>query len=167
MLPDRKNFRLSAALILFLTFFCAPTWALDQIGRLGIGVTQQLKNDLPGISFKLQKSESFALGGILGISTSDRQGGYGAGLKIYRNMFQEPQLNFYSAIMGAIIKRKTQTVDESGFQFDFTLGSEFTFAGLQSLGLSFEFGVSLNKLDDFVVETVGYQFIVAAIHFYL
>ncbi len=164
MLLYRNFFRFAGV---FLIFFCAPSWGLDQIGRLGIGVTQQLKNDLPGISFKLQKSESFAMGGILGLSTSDNNGGYGAGLKFYRNMFEEPQLNFYSAVMGALIKKKSKTTNESGFQFDLTLGSEFSFSGLHSLGFSFEFGISLNKLNDFIVETVGYQFVVAAVHFYL
>ncbi len=141
--------------------------SMDQIGRLGVGMTQALKNDMPALSFKLQRSPAFAMGGLLGMSTSDDDGGYGAGLKLYRIFFDEPQLNFYGAAMGALIKEKTLTRTRSGFQFDFTLGSEFAFSGLQSLGFSFEFGLSLNKLDDFVVETVGYHFVVAAIHFYL
>lgn len=157
----------SFLLSFFILIFCSSSYGMDQRGRLGVGVTQQLKNDLPAISFKLQKSESFAMGGVLGISTSDEKGGYGAGLKFYRIMFDEPQLNFYSSVMGAMIKKQTTSKEESGFQFDFTLGSEFSFTGLPSLGFSFEFGVSLNKLNDFVVETVGYQFVVAAVHFYL
>ena len=47
------------------------------------------------------------------------------------------------------------------------MGSEFSFAGLSSLGFSVEFGLSLNKVDEFVVETVGDNFIVAGAHFYL
>ncbi len=145
----------------------SPALGIDQIGRLGVGMTQALKTDMPALSFKLQRSPAFAMGGLVGISTDDNEGGYGAGLKLYRIFFDEPQLNFYGAAMGALVKKKTAASTQSGFQCDFTMGSEFAFSGLQSLGFSFEFGLSLNKLDDFVVETVGYHFIVAAIHFYL
>ena len=69
--------------------------------------------------------------------------------------------------MGALIKEKNGSVDESGFQFDLTFGSEFHFTGLNSLGFSFEFGISMNKMDTFIVETVGHHFITAGIHFYL
>jgi len=66
-----------------------------------------------------------------------------------------------------MISEKRNNSSESGFQVDVTLGSEFSFRGLESLGFSLEFGVSLNKLSDFVVETVGNNYLVSAVHFYL
>ncbi len=142
-------------------------YALEKTNRLGVGMTNQLKNDFPALSFKMQKSRSFALGGMVGVSTSDTDGGYGAGIKLYRNIFDEPQLNFYFAGLGALIGNKINGKTYSGFQFDLSLGSEFHFTGLNSLGFSFEFGVSANKKKDFVFETVGSNFVVAGIHFYL
>ena len=154
--------------LLGILLFAQPSYSMDRRGRLGVGMSNQLKNDLPAISFKLQKSSAFAFGGVFGISTRGPGGGHGFGLKVYRNLFDEPQLTFYTSLLAAIIKNKLVTGDDDGFQFDLTVGSEFSFAGLQSLGFSFETGISLNKInEDFGVETVGYHFIVAGIHFYL
>ncbi len=141
--------------------------AMNRAGRLGAGFTNQLASDIPAMSFKLQKSRSFAFGGVFGIDSSD-DGGWGAGIKAYRNIFDEPMANFYASMLAALASKKSATGEDlSGFQFDFTLGSEFSFTGLNSIGFSFEFGISLNKLDDFAIQTVGNNFVVAGVHFYL
>ena len=150
-----------------ILFFVSGAHALEKNNRMGVGMTNQLKNEFPSLSFKTQKSRSFAYGGMLGLSTSDTNGGYGAGIKLYRNIFDEPQLNFYMAAAGAILSNKIAGESFSGFQFDLSFGSEFHFSGLNSLGFSFEFGVSANKKKDFVFETLGNNFLVAGIHFYL
>jgi hypothetical protein len=154
-------------LFIMVAFIPLNINAMNRTGRLGAGFTNQLVNDLPAMSFKLQKSKSFAFGGVFGLDSSDT-GGWGAGVKVYRNIFDEPMANFYASMLGALTSKKSSaTEDQSGFQFDFTLGSEFSFTGLNSIGFSFEFGLSLNKLDDFVIQTVGNSFIVAGVHFYL
>ncbi len=138
------------------------------MNRLGIGFSNQLVNDIPAISFKLQKSPVMAIGGLLGYSNASVGGGYGAGLKIHRIIFDEPFLNFYGSILGAIVKQNTSlTQSYAGFQFDFSFGSEFTFRGIESLGFSVEFGASVNKLKELVIETTGNNFITAGVHFYL
>lgn len=156
--------------IIFLFSFLAITstsLATERIGRLGVGMTTQLVNDLPAISFKIQQSKSFSFGGLLSLDSSDT-GGWGAGIKLYRVIFEEPQANFYFGFLGALLNdKKDESTDKTGFQFDLTVGSEFSFAGLTSLGLSFETGISLNKIDDFAIQTVGSQFIIGSIHFYL
>src|SRR4051812_15522770 len=83
--------------ILIFTLFLLPTlsWGADMRGRLGIGMTNQLANDLPAISLKVQQSKTFAVGGLLGFKRDDDNTLYGAGLKLYRIIFDEPQLNFY------------------------------------------------------------------------
>jgi hypothetical protein len=141
--------------------------ALEKTNRLGVGMTNQLKNEFPAFSFKIQKSRSFAYGGMVGFSSSETQGGHGVGLKFYRNIFDEPQLNFYVAGAGALLRNKLASVSHSGFQFDLSFGSEFHFVGLNSLGFSFEFGVSAHKQKDFVFQTLGNHFVVSGIHFYL
>ena len=149
-----------------LSFFTSAQ-GMDRRGRLGAGFSNQLKNGIPAISFKLQKSRSFAFGGIFGLNSDASSGGTGGGLKLYRNIFDEPQLNFYASSLIGFISQKRSSGDQSGFQVDLTMGSEFSFAGLSSLGFSVEFGVSLNKVDEFIVETVGDHFVVAGAHFYL
>lgn len=156
------------AALLFLAL-CTPTaQAVDRRGRLGVGLSNQLQlQDLPAISFRLQTASSTSIGALFGANTAD-DGGLGAGFKIQKHFFEEPQLNFYGSLLAAYLSQKNlNSSDDSGFQFDFTMGSEFHFRGLESLGLHFEFGVSLRKLDDFVIQTVGQQFIVMGIHFYL
>lgn len=141
--------------------------AFPRISRLGVGYSGQLKNNVSALSFKLQKSKSFAFGAVLGLSNKVNGGGTGAAIKIYRNIFDEPHLTFYASALGGIISKKFNGHTDTGFQTDFTLGSEFSFAGLESLGFSVEFGASFYKLDHFVGETVGNNFLVSAIHFYL
>lgn len=134
---------------------------------LGVGYSNQLRNNIDSLSFKMHKSRSYSFGGVVGLDTGDT-GGWGAGLKIYRNIFQEPQLLFYGSFFGGLLSRKTSaTVEESGFQFDATLGTEFSFSGLSSIGFSFEFGISASNLGDFSLTTVGRNFLVAGVHFYL
>lgn len=166
---DAKNLLSQLSLIFILLCLCAPCAnAVDRRGRLGVGLSNQLQlEDLPAISFRLQTANSTSIGALFGANTDDN-GGLGAGFKIQKHFFEEPQLNFYGSFLGAYLSQKNQnSSDDSGFQFDFTLGSEFHFQGLESLGLHFEFGLSLTKLDDFVIQTVGQQFIVMGIHFYL
>ncbi len=163
----KKLLSKSALVAVCFIFMSSGAQALEKTNRLGLGMTNQLKNEFPALSFKMQQSKSFAFGGMLGLSTSDKEGGYGVGVKFYRNIFDEPQLNFYLSGMGAILSNKIDGTSYSGFQFDLSLGSEFHFSGLNSLGFSFEFGVSANKKKDFVFETLGSHFIAAGIHFYL
>jgi hypothetical protein len=154
---------------LFIIFLLLPLnmYAINQPGRMGLGLSGQLQNDIPALSLKVLQSRSFAMSGLFGISSDESEGGLGAGLKIYRIFFEEPQLNFYGGLLGAFVKEKKGTQDHSGFQFDLTFGTEFAFQGLNSIGFSLDFGLSMNKLDEFVVETVGKHYFSAAVHFYL
>tara|TARA_R110000868_G_scaffold64597_2_gene194054 strand:+ start:26520 stop:27023 length:504 start_codon:yes stop_codon:yes gene_type:complete len=157
---------LSMTLVFILA--CAPGHSMERRGRLGVGFSNQFVTQIPALSFKIQRSRSFSFGGMLGLNTDSQDGGFGAGLKLYRILFDEPQLNFYSSILGAYIKDSDGNRDSrSGFQFDVTLGTEFSFVGLQSLGFSLDFGLSMHKLDEFVIETTTSGLVVAAVHFYL
>ena len=106
--------------------------ASHQRGRLGIGFTNQLITGIPALSFKLQKSSTFALGGFVALSTNETSGGHGAGIKVYRLIFEEPQLNFYGSFLAGLLGQKSGTTTQSGFQFDFNLGSEFHLKGLKA-----------------------------------
>ena len=111
------------------------------------------------------------MGALLGFKSDEDQTLYGAGLKLYRIIFDEPQLNFYLAGLVAsenFVNSKNKV--QSGFQVDGTLGSEFHFSGLESLGFSLEFGLSVRNADDkggTSFQTLGDNFLKAAVHFYL
>lgn len=157
--------------LLALMTLSGSLFAADLRGRMGVGASNQLANNIPAISLKVQQSKTFALGGLLGFKSDQDNTLYGAGIKFYRIIFDEPQLNFYLAGLLATLnyydtdKNKTQ----SGYQMDGTLGSEFHLSGLESIGFSFEFGLSARKADNngATFQTLGDQIVKAAVHFYL
>jgi hypothetical protein len=158
--------------ILLLALCPSLLFAADLRGRLGLGFSNQLANDLPAISLKVQQSKTFALGGLVGFKSDEDHTLYGAGIKFYRIIFDEPQLNFYLAGLLAtqnyVDPEKNDT--KSGYQVDGTLGTEFHFQGLESVGFSFEFGISARNTDPEggnSFETLGDNFLKAAVHFYL
>lgn len=160
--------------IFFLLLVLCPTllFAADLRGRLGVGFTNQLANELPAISMKIQQSKTFAIGGLVGFKSDEEHTLYGAGIKFYRIIFDEPQLNFYLAGLFATQNYVDTATDKtkSGYQVDGTLGTEFHFTGLESIGFSFEFGVSARNTDPDAgssIQTLGDQFLKAAVHFYL
>ena len=156
---------------LILLFFASSTssFALSaRLQRLGVGTTNQVQSELSALSVKLPTSSLFSFGGLLGYSGDKNSGGRILGLKSYHNIFAEPNLTFYFSVLGALVSEKINGDAKKGYQFDFTFGSEFSFQEIESLGFSFEFGISYQKKDeDTVLKTVGYDFITAAIHFYL
>lgn len=137
---------------------------------MGVGFTNQLANGLPAVSLKIQQSKTTALGALVGFKSGEDQTLYGAGIKFYRIIFDEPQLNFYMAGLVAA-QNYLDEFDkaQSGYQVDGTLGSEFHFQGIESLGFSLEFGLSARKASEegSTFQTLGDSFLKAAVHFYL
>lgn len=158
-------------ILLCALFVSTQAHSLDLRGRMGIGATNQLANDIPAISFKIQQSKTFAIGGLLGLKSNEDETLYGAGIKFYRIIFDEPQLNFYMAGLFATENYLDEEEKvKSGYQIDGTLGTEFHLTGLESIGFSFEFGLSArnaNAEDGATFQTLGDQFLKAAVHFYL
>lgn len=162
----------SLFLFFSLILFTLRAGAADLRGRMGIGASNQLANGLPAISFKVQQSKTFALGGLVGFRSDENHSLFGGGVKFYRIIFDEPQLNFYMAGLFASQNYVDSSTDKvkSGYQVDGTLGSEFHFAGIESIGFSFEFGVSARNANSergTSIETLGDQIVKAGVHFYL
>jgi hypothetical protein len=150
----------------------SQVFAADLRGRLGVGATNQLANDIPALSLKVQQSKTMAIGGVLGFKSDADNTLYGAGVKFYRIIFDEPQLNFYMAGLFATENYydEAKKAVKSGYQIDGTLGSEFHLSGLESIGFSFEFGLSVRNASPTggtTFQTLGDQFVKAAVHFYL
>jgi hypothetical protein len=158
--------------IIFFVVLLLPSLVLgaDLRHRLGVGLSNQLANGLPAVSLKIQQSKTFAIGGVLGLNSDQNNTLYGAGVKFYRIIFDEPQLNFYLAGLFATENYLNGASTKTGYQMDGTMGSEFHFSGLESIGFSFEFGFSARNAkpsSGTTFQTLGDNFLKAAIHFYL
>ena len=145
--------------------------AMSLLGRLGVGMSSQVASGMDTLSVKIQRNRALALGGIFGITSGEDVTSYALGGKVYRLIYDEPQLNFYTAGLLAFFTYPDPTDGEStksGHQLEGLLGSEFTFQGLESIGFSFEFGVGLvNYNDENSFRTTGHNVLKSAIHFYL
>ena len=161
-----KILRLSLTVTMLL---CAlPAFALNKTGRLGVGFSNQLVNDIPTLSLKIQQNRYFAIGGLLGFRSNQDATLYGAGLRVYRLIFEEQLLNFYMAGTLASLSYEEDNKAKSGYEVDGTFGTEFHFEGIESIGFSFEFGFSYNRgPNGRSFETLGNNFLKSAVHFYL
>lgn len=136
-------------------------------GRFGLGYTNQIATTtdrtIPAIDAKYFLSDGTAVSLGVGFDTRANDGTTALGLKAYKNIFFESNLNFYAGVGAAYVNRLG-----SKMQFSAFLGSEFFFDRLPSLGFSFEFGVRGDKTTgDFAIRTTGDSFLTAGIHFYL
>ncbi len=158
-------------IIVFTVFLCnvSNVNAMNLAGRLGIGLSNQIVTGIDTLSLKLQRNRSSAFGALLGVDSSSDASNYALGLKGYRVIYDEPQLNFYSALTGALFTYQDDAdKTESGYQAEAAFGTEFSFQGLESLGFSFEFGLGVIKYQDSTaVRTIGHNVLSSAIHFYL
>ncbi len=157
-----------ALLVLFL-FSTTSFAAYEQKnlrGRLGVGFTNQIASTesgtIPALSAKYYFSKTFASSLGFGFNTRSPNSTVAAGLKLYKNVFIEPQLIFYTGAGLALVSR-----NGSKSQVSLFLGSEFFLDGLPSLGLSFEAGVhGDNTSGSFALRTTGDSFLTAGMHFY-
>lgn len=142
--------------------------ARDMQGRLGIGYNSQFVNSVvdtrvPGVSVKYGLTRDLAVEAIAGTKTATPTNTV-TGVKLYKNVFYETNLNFYLSLGGAIVSASRA----SGAEFMGTLGAEFFIPGLESVGFSFETGGALHSLSNSSMSfrTVGVSFIDAGMHFY-
>jgi hypothetical protein len=157
-------------LVVSIILFSVTANAAPLIGRLGIGMANHLESGMDLVSFKIQRSRSSAMGGHFGMDSSADGVLYALGGKLYKYIYEEPQLNFYSAIAGTLYTYQNNTSGntDQGYQFDGTFGSEFHFQGLESIGFSFEFGIGFSKYQEEThLKTIGHNTIRSAVHFYL
>lgn len=160
-------------LLSFLLVLCSvqSAFAMNLVGRLGIGYSNQVVTGIDTLSVKLQRNRANGFGALLGVDSSSDASNYALGLKAYRVIYDEPQLNFYSAFSGIFFTyQDPDDLDETknGYQIEGAFGTEFSFQGLESIGFSFEFGLGMNKYNGSAnVGTVGHGIMTSAIHFYL
>lgn len=149
-------------IVVFVLFFAAPSWAKDLSGRVGLGFINEFSNGVPAISLKYGMSKDIHWLAAFGVDTKTPTKTVAAG-KFFKNIFYETNLNFYGTLGFAYLKD-----EKSGIEVLAALGAEFFIPGIDSLGLSFEAGVSAgnSRGDSFSVRTIGYTFLNAGMHFY-
>jgi hypothetical protein len=149
----------------------ASPWveARDLQGRVGLGyngqfASSQVTNGVPGVSLKYAATRDIALEAIVGVATTS-PGNSVFGLKFFKNLFFETNLNFYFLMGGAVLSANSQ----SGAEFLGGFGAEFFFPGLESLGFSMETGGSFGNIGTgtgFALKTMGMSFLNAGMRFY-
>lgn len=159
-------------LFVVLGLFCslgysAHVHARDLQGRLGLGYNAQFANyrengGVPAIAAKYGFTNDLALEGIIGVATST-PGNSAFGVKFFKNLFFETNLNFYYFVAAALVAANNRS--STNFQGGF--GSEFFIPGLESLGISMEVGAELTGISgSMVFRTLGVSFLHAGMRFY-
>lgn len=157
-----------AVLFLFVTLLVADkSFARDMQGRFGLGYNGQwanatAMNGVPGISVKYSFTRDIATELVGGVATSAPSNSV-VGLKFFKNIFFENNLNFYFMVGAGLLSGGGLVAA----QFLTGFGAEFFIPGIESLGLAIETGASLDNLSGgFIVKTMGVNFLNAGIHFY-
>lgn len=158
-------------LILFavvLSFFSGAAQARDLQGRLGLGYNAQFANyresgnTVAAIAAKYAVTKDIAFEGVVGAATTS-PGNSVIGLKIFKNLFFENNLNFYMMFAGGLVTAH----GNSGVDLQSGFGTEFFIPGLESVGISFEVGGELENLSgSMVFRTMGASFLNAGMRFY-
>lgn len=136
-------------------------------GRLGLGYNAEFanvtaENGVPAISVKYGLTRDIAAEVVAGVATTTPSNSV-TGIKFFKNLFYETNLNFYFMLGGGILGGN----GKSGAEFLGGFGAEFFIPGIESLGLSMETGGTFDNLGgSFVLKTLGVSFLNAGIHFY-
>jgi hypothetical protein len=83
--------------------------------------------------------------------------------KLFRNLFFEPNLNFY--FMGGFGILNSNNI--GGIELLTGMGIEFFLPAIESVGFSVEMGATFdNSTGEYAIKTLGASFLDAGIHFY-
>lgn len=151
-----------------MTLSMSDAQARDLQGRIGLGYNAQFANyresggDVPGIALKYAFTRDLAVEGVIGLATT-KPGNSVIGLKFFKNLFFETNLNFYTMLAGGLVAAN----NESGVDFQGGFGAEFFIPGLESIGLSMEVGGEITNITgSMVFRTLGASFLHAGMRFY-
>jgi hypothetical protein len=151
---------------------CLSSFARDLQGRVGLGYNAQfapskVNNDYkPAIALKYAFTKDMAIEGVAGLSTGDNKSSV-AGIKLFKNLFFETNLNFYFVGGLALGSVTTAGVSTSGIELQGGFGSEFFIPGLESIGISLETGFDFNNISgSWSIGTMGASFLHAGMRFY-
>ena len=150
---------------LFLLLSISSTYAFENAGRFGFGATAQTYQEKPAVSIKIHFSEKMALGAFFAYEGTE-EANYSIGARFYSAIVSEPNLIFYTVISGAMLQIYDGTTSSSGYQADINIGTELFFEEIKHIGLSFEAGIGVTNIDEFVINTNASHIFKSAVHFY-
>lgn len=154
-------------LIGVLLTLVSTTYAKDLTSRLGVGFSNQMIVDLPGLVAKYYPNNSLGLSAAIGVDTENNASKFGFLVKVFRVIFPEDHMNFYMGAGAGLLSLEQQGSNSSGFELSGFVGGEFFFTGLESLGFSFEAGIGVISISNGVrFRTIGHSPIQAGITFY-
>lgn len=159
--------RLLVLVAVLTGLWSGDVFARDLHGSLGLGYNGQFANSsaslrVPGVSIKYGLTRDIALEAIVGVATTNPANSV-VGLKFFKNLLYETDLNFYFMLGGGILSAGGR----SGAEFLGGFGVEFFIPGLPSLGFAVETGGEFdNMTGNFSLKTMGVSFLDAGIHFY-
>jgi hypothetical protein len=145
----------------------SDAFARDLQGRLGLGYNAefanlQATNGVPAVSIKYGLTRDIDAEALVGVNTTTPTNSV-TGIKLFKNIFLETNLNFYFMVGAGIISANAK----ASAQFLGGFGAEFFIPGLESLGLAMETGGSFdNVAGNFSLKTLGVSFLNAGMHFY-
>ena len=169
-------FRFFLLMTIFLLSF--EVQAKDLSHRLGLGYINGIFDDLGGVAARYYPDSYWGVAGILGMDTKDDDSKFAFVGKVYRIVFTEDHMNFYTGLGAGLLtqgdKKKSSTATDaenldggSGFHLSAFIGGEFFLTGLENLGFSFEMGIGVSTVSDEVrFFTIGDSPLKAGIIFY-
>lgn len=154
------------ALVLSVLLFAGLVQAKDLTNRLGVGVKGHESLNLPELAVVYNPMNDLVIVGALGIDTKKDASKFAANGGVRRIVFKEDHMNFYMGGTFGFINYETTSEKQSGIELDALFGGEFFFAGLDSLGFTFEGGVGVLSTDNVRFRTIADSPLRAGIIFY-
>ena len=152
-----------------LTLICLilsfSSFSFENAGRFGIGTTSFVYGDGPAVSLKIHFNEKMAIGSFFSYQSGDNSQ-HTFGGRFYNSIISEPNLLFYTVASLALVKTYVNNTEQSGYQADINVGSEFFFEEIKHIGLSFEAGIGITNFDEMIINTTAAHIFKSAVHFY-
>jgi len=151
-----------------ITLFCGQNAHSKNLeGRFGLGSSYQSFKSLASVSARYHLSPYFTANLLVGFETGDLPAQAAYGIKLFRNLAMEENLNFFwGAGLSVLSERNAAGTQTTGIQADLLIGSEFFLTGLPSLSFLFETGIALRALQLTTLRSVGGGVMNVAIHYY-
>ena len=139
-----KSVFVSVVLLITIT----TALAKDLTQRLGVGVKQEsMYGQLPTLLVQYHPTLDYTWVGAMGIDTQANASSTYLSFALRRNLFFEPQLNFYAAGRISFYSFDVATGAGSGFGLAALGGTEFFLQGLENLAFLIEAGLELSIVD--------------------
>jgi hypothetical protein len=164
----RRTIAARLTAVVLLASAAWPAWGKDLQDRLGFGLSFQSFHDTTSLSLRYCPTNYVIANFLFGFNTDSSEKSTTIGVKLYRHLILEENMNFSAGIGGFILSQRHPSSgnQDTGVEFDALLGGEFFLQGLPHLGFQFEAGLALQSVQTVVFRTIGGGFAGAGIHYY-